>query len=87
MIKITSSEIDLSILVPEKLARKYNLFPMELNEDSLIIGIEEENIYNITNKLLNDKNEYDRMAKAVNPYGDGKACIRIVDSIIDYFNK
>ncbi len=57
VIKITSSEIDLSILVPEKLARKYNLFPMELNQDSLIIGIEEENIYAIQDlKLVTGKN-------------------------------
>lgn len=57
MIKITSSEVDLSILVPEKLARKYKLFPMELNEDSLIIGIEKENIYAIQDlKLVTGKN-------------------------------
>lgn len=49
--------MDLSILVPEKLARKYNLFPMELNEDSLTIGIEEENIYAIQDlKLVTGKN-------------------------------
>ena len=45
VIKIIALETDLSILVPEKLARKYNLFPIELNEDSLVVGIEEENIY------------------------------------------
>ncbi|WP_434798139.1 GspE/PulE family protein [Terrisporobacter vanillatitrophus] len=57
MIKITTSEVDLSILVPEKLARKYNLFPMELNEDSLIIGIEKENIYAAQDlKLVTGKN-------------------------------
>ena len=57
MIKIISSAIDLSILVPEKLARKYNLFPMELNENSLVIGIEEENIYAIQDlKLVTGKN-------------------------------
>lgn len=57
MIKITSSAIDLSVLVPEKLARKYNLFPMELNENSLVIGIEEENIYAIQDlKLVTGKN-------------------------------
>lgn len=57
MIKIISSEIDLSLLVPEKLARKYHLFPMELNEDDLIIGIEEENIYAIQDlKLVTGKN-------------------------------
>ena len=57
MIKITSSAIDLSVLVPEKLARKYNLFPIELNENSLVIGIEEENIYAIQDlKLVTGKN-------------------------------
>ena len=57
MIKITTSEVDLSILVPEKLAKKYNLFPMELNEDSLIIGIEKENIYAAQDlKLVTGKN-------------------------------
>lgn len=49
--------MDLSILVPEKLARKYNLFPMELDEDSLMIGIEEKNIYAIQDlKLVTGKN-------------------------------
>ena len=57
MINITSLETDLSILVPEKLARKYNLFPMELNEETLTIGIEEENIYAIQDlKLITGKN-------------------------------
>lgn len=57
VIKIIAPEIDLSILVPEKLARKYNLFPMELNENSLVIGIEEDNIYAIQDlKLVTGKN-------------------------------
>ena len=57
MIKIISSEKDLSILVPEKLARKYNLFPIELNDDLLTIGIEEENRYAMQDlKLVTGKN-------------------------------
>ena len=57
MIKIKVSESDLSILVPEKLARKYNLFPIELNENYLTVGIEEENIYAIQDlKLVTGKN-------------------------------
>ena len=56
MIKIISSEKDLSLLVPEKLARKYNLFPIEMNEDLLVIGIEKENIYAIQDlKLVTKK--------------------------------
>ena len=44
-----------------------------------LVGTSEETIYNAFSKLLNDKKEYQRMAKATNPYGDGKACSRIVD--------
>ena len=56
MIKIISSEKDLSLLVPEKLARKYNLFPIEMNEELLLIGIEKENIYAIQDlKLVTKK--------------------------------
>ena len=37
--------------------------------------------------LLTDRNRYDQMARAVNPYGDGHACERIVQAIIDWKNK
>ncbi len=37
---MVSSEKDLSLLVPEKLARKYNLFPIEETDNSLVVGIE-----------------------------------------------
>ena len=57
MIKIISSEKDLSILVPEKLARKYNLYPIEINDDDLEVGIEDENIYAIQDlRLVTNKN-------------------------------
>ena len=36
-------------------------------------------------ELLSDPAAYEKMAKAVNPYGDGKACGRIVDAIGWYF--
>ncbi len=44
-----------------------------------LVGIKEENIYNEFEKLLTDKNEYEKMSKASNPYGDGYACKRIAD--------
>lgn len=57
MIKIISSEKDLSILVPEKLARKYNLYPIEINDDDLEVGIEDENIYAVQDlRLVTNKN-------------------------------
>lgn len=50
-----------------------------------LAGIKKNNIFNIANELINDKEAYNKMAHAVNPYGDGKACSRIVNHIIDYF--
>ena len=40
----------------------------------------------VPKELLTDKNEYDRMSKSSNPYGDGLASKYIVDAIIDKFN-
>lgn len=44
-----------------------------------LVGTEEENIYLSVRKLLNDKEEYNKMCKASNPYGDGFASKRIAD--------
>ena len=48
-----------------------------------LVGTSEEVIYREFSKLLNDKEEYSKMAKAVNPYGDGHACKRIADILED----
>lgn len=50
-----------------------------------LVGTDEEIIYNETKKLLTDKNEYEKMSKASNPYGDGFASKRIVDAIIEKY--
>lgn len=52
-----------------------------------LAGTDEENIYKLTKQLLTDKEEYDKMSKASNPYGDGHASKYIVDAIIEKFNK
>ena len=53
-----------------------------------LAGTNEEVLYNMIKELLDDKNEYNRMSQASNPYGDGKASKRIVDEIIRrYTNK
>lgn len=44
-----------------------------------LVGTEEETIYTQFKLLLEDKNAYDAMAHASNPYGDGFACRRIAD--------
>ena len=38
-------------------------------------------------ELLEDKEEYAKMSKASNPYGDGKASIRIADAIVQRYTK
>ena len=48
----------------------------------LLAGTEEEEVYAHGARLLTDQAAYDRMAHAVNPYGDGEACRRIVDAIL-----
>lgn len=53
-----------------------------------LAGTNEEVLYNMIKELLDDKDEYNRMSQASNPYGDGKASERIVDEIIRrYANK
>ncbi len=50
-----------------------------------LAGVEEEDIYTLGKTLLCDKAEYDKMAKAANPYGDGNASARIVDALLYEF--
>lgn len=52
-----------------------------------IAGVHQGNIVKMANELLDNKDAYDKMAKAVNPYGDGLASKRIADAIIEKFSK
>ncbi len=49
-----------------------------------VVGVDEDVIYRNAVLLLDDKNAYDAMAKAVNPYGDGHASERIVKILLDW---
>ena len=44
-----------------------------------LVGTDEETIYTEFSRLLTDKDAYNVMAHASNPYGDGFACKRIAD--------
>lgn len=46
-----------------------------------LVGTDEAFIYQSFTKLLDQPAEYEKMAKASNPYGDGKASVRIADII------
>src|SRR5581483_5830158 len=50
-----------------------------------VIGVDEKDVYDDIHELLNNQRVYERMANAVNPYGDGKATLRILDAIRYYF--
>ena len=47
-----------------------------------LIGTEYEDVLRETNLLLDDANHYRSMAEAANPYGDGRACERIIKAIL-----
>ncbi len=52
-----------------------------------LVGTNENVIYDEAIKLLTNKEEYDKMSKASNPYGDGHTSERIADAIIKKFSK
>ena len=47
-----------------------------------LIGTEYEDVLRETNMLLDDAEHYKKMSEATNPYGDGKACERIIRAIL-----
>lgn len=49
-----------------------------------ILGVEEEKIYKGIQSLLTDQNKYTKMSRAINPYGDGHACDKIVEVLREY---
>ena len=51
-----------------------------------LVGTNKEKIIDEANILINSKEAYEKMSKAVNPYGDGKASERICDAIMKYLN-
>jgi UDP-N-acetylglucosamine 2-epimerase (non-hydrolysing) len=52
-----------------------------------LAGNEEQPIYDMATELLTDREVYEKMAKASNPYGDGRASERICEAIRYYFKK
>ena len=47
-----------------------------------LCGVAREDVFRDAEALLCDSEVYERMARAVNPYGDGRACERIADAIL-----
>jgi len=52
-----------------------------------LVGTDKGHIVRETAKLLEDPDEYERMAHAVNPYGDGHASKRIIESLLSFSDR
>ncbi|KOF57215.1 MULTISPECIES: non-hydrolyzing UDP-N-acetylglucosamine 2-epimerase [Clostridium] len=50
-----------------------------------LVGTDVEKIVEEANKIIRVKEEYDKMSKAINPYGDGNASKRIAEAILYHF--
>ncbi|MDT2601689.1 UDP-N-acetylglucosamine 2-epimerase (non-hydrolyzing) [Enterococcus hulanensis] len=50
-----------------------------------LVGTDSETVYATIKELFEDSAAYEKMAKASNPYGDGKASERITEAIAHYF--
>ncbi len=52
-----------------------------------LAGTKKASIYHMAHKLLTDPDLHQTMAEAANPYGDGKASVRIAEAILYHFNQ
>ena len=77
-----------SLGVPVVVLRETTERPEGIKVGTLkLAGTDEESIFNLADELLANKEAYDKMAKASNPYGDGYASERIVAAILAYFGE
>lgn len=51
-----------------------------------LAGVEQDEVFKLVSELLTDRESYERMARAVNPYGDGRASERIAAALLWSFN-
>lgn len=76
-----------SLGVPVLVLRNTTERPEGIEAGTLkLIGTQEEDVYQMTKKLLDDSKVHASMAKAQNPYGDGFASEYILDAIDKYFS-
>lgn len=52
----------------------------------VLVGNDKERIVKETRRLINDKDHYDKMAAAMNPYGDGNAVDKIIKVIKSHYD-
>jgi UDP-N-acetylglucosamine 2-epimerase (non-hydrolysing) len=72
-----------SLGIPALVLRETTERPEAVAEGCVrLVGVDEENIVAAAHELLTDDAAYARMARAVNPYGDGNAAERIVSILL-----
>lgn len=52
---------------------------------AMLVGTDSDEIVREASKLLNSEDAYNKMARAINPYGDGHASVRIREALLKYF--
>ena len=57
-----------------------------LSKNAKLIGVKKENIFKEAHNLLTNKNLYEEMSKSRNTYGDGNACKRILEKVVNYLD-
>lgn len=76
-----------SMDIPVLVLRNVTERPEGLYNGNLkLVGTNSSTVYNEVSEVLDNKDLYNKMSKAKNPYGDGKASKRIVDAILHNFN-
>ncbi|MBN1621915.1 MAG: UDP-N-acetylglucosamine 2-epimerase (non-hydrolyzing) [Endomicrobiales bacterium] len=71
---------------PVLVLRKVTERPEAVNAGTVkVIGTDEKKVFKEICRLIEDKKAYNKMARAVNPYGDGKAAKRTIEAIMYYF--
>ena len=75
-----------SLGVPVLVLRDTTERPEGIDAGTLkLAGTDELTIYQLAKELLTNSKEYERMSKASNPYGDGHASERIVETLLYHF--
>lgn len=68
--------------IPVLVLRKDTERPEGVEAGTLkLVGTDYQNVYDSVLEMLNNSDEYDKMSKVKNPYGDGHSCRRILDII------
>ena len=74
--------------IPALVLRDVTERPEGVNAGVLkLVGTDTDRIIKTVHLLLDDPDEYQKMARAVNPYGDGHAADRIVQALVDFENR